>query len=268
MAWLRDWLNNTKADVGNLTRDVLCSYPLKLNKKSILNFDTQVCRVNWEHVSHVTMIATTTSIALYMIVALLFRNHFHFYIEYTWHLLRAKIRRPRKILNGGKKYDAFISYCSRDTKKWVRDRLIKNLEEEGEPKFKLCIHERDFPAGAPIIENIIDSIESSRKTVCLITKNFLNSGWCKQEFYLAQLGLFEEKDDSLILIVMEDIPDYCLTRYARLRRFMCGNTYLEWSENPNTQPLFWQRLRNALNTNNRPQRCTRYGAIVVEDEVD
>ncbi|KAI8481153.1 Toll-like receptor 3 [Branchiostoma belcheri] len=44
MAWFRDWLNNTKADVGNLTRDVLCSYPLKLNKKSILNFDTQICR--------------------------------------------------------------------------------------------------------------------------------------------------------------------------------------------------------------------------------
>ncbi|XP_078587433.1 toll-like receptor 3 [Branchiostoma floridae x Branchiostoma japonicum] len=268
MAWFRDWLNSTKADVGNLTRDVLCSYPLKLNKKSILNFDTQVCRVNWEHVSHVTMIVTTTSISLYMMLALLFRNHFHFYIEYTWHLLRAKIRRPRKIPNGVKKYDAFISYCSKDTRKWVRERLIKKLEEEGEPKFKLCIHERDFPAGAPIIENIIDSIESSRKTVCLITKNFLNSGWCKQEFYLAQLGLFEDKEDSLILIVMEDIPDYCLTRYARLRRFMCRNTYLEWSENPNTQPLFWQRLRNALNTDNRPQRCTRYGAIVVEDEMD
>ncbi|XP_078693016.1 LOW QUALITY PROTEIN: toll-like receptor 3 [Branchiostoma floridae x Branchiostoma belcheri] len=268
MAWFRDWLNNTKADVGNLTRDVLCSYPLKLNKKSILNFDTQICRVNWEHVSRVTMIVTTTFIALYMIVGLLFRNHFHFYIVYTWYLVQAKIRRPQKIPNRGKKYDAFISYCSKDTKKWVQERLIPKLEEEGEPRFKLCIHERDFPAGVPIIENIINSIESSRKTVCLVTKNFLNSEWCKQEFYLAQLGLFEEKNDLLILIVMEDIPDYCLSRYTRLRRFMCQNTYLKWSESPNTQPLFWQRLRRALNTDNRPQRCTTYGAIAVEDEMD
>lgn len=45
-------------------------------------------------------------------------------------------------------FDAFVSFSSRD-EAWVLGELAPRLEEQGEPRLKLCLHNRDFEVSQP-----------------------------------------------------------------------------------------------------------------------
>ena len=81
-----------------------------------------------------------------------------------------------------KKYDAFVSYGHHDSA-WVRQELLPRLEE-GNPPFRLCLHERDFLVGEMVSDNITFAINTSRRMILLLSNAFLQSHWCHTEFIL------------------------------------------------------------------------------------
>lgn len=136
-----------------------------------------------------------------------------------------------------KLFDAFVSYSSKD-EAFVIEHLAPVLEN-GVPPYKLCLHYRDFPVGAYIADTIVQAIDSSRRTIMILSKNFIKSEWCRFEFKSAHHQVLRDRRRRLIVILLGDVPHKDLDPDIRL--YLKTNTYLQWGDK-----LFWQRLRFAL----------------------
>jgi hypothetical protein len=79
-------------------------------------------------------------------------------------------------------YDAFISYSHRDSP-WVRNVVLPHLEGEG---LRVCIDYRDFELGAPSLVNMENAVDRSRKTLLVLTPNWVASEWTEFEALLIQ----------------------------------------------------------------------------------
>src|ERR1039458_3108432 len=79
-------------------------------------------------------------------------------------------------------FDVFISYSSRD-KAWVRGELLKRIEQAG---LKAFIDFRDFTRGAPSIKEMERGVLKCRKTLLIITPDYIQSEWCEIENIMGQ----------------------------------------------------------------------------------
>uniref|UniRef100_A0A4W6EQ14 Toll like receptor 2 n=1 Tax=Lates calcarifer TaxID=8187 RepID=A0A4W6EQ14_LATCA len=165
------------------------------------------------------------------------------YMKMTWAWLRAK-RKP-KLKKGELEYDAFVSYSEMDSG-WVEAHLVPELEQS-EPPLQLCLHKRDFVPGGWIMDNIMDAIEKSHKTLFILSQHFVRSEWCKYELDFTHFRLFDQNNDAVVLILLEPIDKNTIPRkFCKLRRVMNSRTYLEWPDDENQINRFWQSLRTAI----------------------
>ncbi|XP_066135337.1 toll-like receptor 6 [Saccopteryx bilineata] len=141
-------------------------------------------------------------------------------------------------------FHAFISYSEPDSA-WVKNELVPCLEKED---MRICLHERNFVPGKSIVENIINCIEKSYKSIFVLSPNFVQSEWCHYELYFAHHNLFHEGSNNLILILLEPIPHNGIpNKYHKLKALMAQRTYLEWPKEKSKHGLFWANIRAAFN---------------------
>ncbi|XP_076446845.1 uncharacterized protein LOC143284089 [Babylonia areolata] len=138
-----------------------------------------------------------------------------------------------------KTYDAFVAYAHQDSD-WVLGFLVSRLEhtgggpQAGRP-CKLCIHQRDFVVGKPIVDNIADSIADSRHTVVVLSNSFVKSAWAMEELHQAYYQSLQERSRHLVMVLLEKVNPSDMDPLVRscCRTF----TYLSVSD-----PFFWDRL--------------------------
>uniref|UniRef100_A0A3B3ZY68 TIR domain-containing protein n=1 Tax=Periophthalmus magnuspinnatus TaxID=409849 RepID=A0A3B3ZY68_9GOBI len=217
-----------------------CYYPANEKGKRLLDLNLDDCVIDY---GFICFISTTCSHLVFMIAVFIY--HFmRFQIAYAYYMLVAWLfdtkNKNRKASN---QYDAFVSYNVHD-EAWVYRKLVPHLEKN--QGWKLCLHHRDFEPGKPIVENITDAIYGSRKTLCVISRRYLQSEWCSREMQVASFRLFDERKDVLILVFLEDIPSAHLSPYYRMRKVLRRQTYLRWPGIGPGEALFWEKLRKAL----------------------
>ncbi|XP_036432328.1 toll-like receptor 13 [Colossoma macropomum] len=193
----------------------------------------------------VLFVLTSLGVIFFMLVVLIQRMAVY-YIFSLYHIAHAwfeqAVRKDRRVQY---RYDAFVSYSSKD-ENWVVNELLPSLEQRGPPFLRLCLHSRDFQLGKDVVENITDSLYESRYTLCLVSRNYLCSHWCSLEMRLATCRLQVEHKDVLILVFLEKIPSRLLSAHHRLARLVKSRTYLDWPQDPDHHNAFWDRLWDKL----------------------
>lgn len=207
----------TDLEVVEMTRDELCPLP----KDLIIALSTAFIVIS---------LLLSTCLVLYYRYNMEIRVWLYAHQMCLWFVTEEE-------LDKDKEYDAFISYSQRD-EDFIIPEMITNLEK-GQKRYKLCLHYRDWIVGEFITKNIADSIAKSRRTIVILSPNFLQSEWGKMEFRTAHKEALSEKRVRVIIILMGDIPMDDLD--AELKAYLNTNTYLKWGD-----PWFWDKLRYAL----------------------
>ncbi|EDO37422.1 predicted protein, partial [Nematostella vectensis] len=117
----------------------------------------------------------------------------------------------------------FICYSSKDIK--FAKELQERLENAG---FKCCIDLRDFMPGEAIVVNIANAIYHSRKTLAILSPDFIESEYCKHELHQALNRSIRAHQVVAILYRECNVP-------LELRH----KTYLDYL-NCYVKPHFWE----------------------------
>jgi hypothetical protein len=80
------------------------------------------------------------------------------------------------------KYDIFISY-SRENIDWVSGTLVPKLENHG---FRVFIDYRDFRGGSFSVTEMERAVNSSKRVLLVLTKDYIKSKWSAFENVMGQ----------------------------------------------------------------------------------
>lgn len=129
-------------------------------------------------------------------------------------------------------YDVFISYSRRNSA-WVRNELLPKLEAQG---VRVCIDFRNFALGAPLISEIERAVLESRKTLLVLTPDYLASQWTEFENLLVATLDPAARARRMLSLMLEpcELP-------LRLRQLI----YLDFSHGGDLT-FEWSRLLTAI----------------------
>ncbi|KAH7971759.1 hypothetical protein HPB52_002528 [Rhipicephalus sanguineus] len=136
-----------------------------------------------------------------------------------------------------KLFDVFVSFSSKDIA-WVHDQILPELEAMG---LSHCTYERNFKGGYLLQDIIRDAVACSRRTLPVLTENFLASEWCRLEFRLAHQRALQDNRNRLVIVLVDELELGALDEHLRVH--VRAANYLRWGE-----PNFWDRLLHSLAT--------------------
>jgi len=133
-----------------------------------------------------------------------------------------------------KLFDAFISYCKKD-EAFISQILAPELEC-GYPSYRICLRYRDLPMTGYVIEAVSEAIESSHRTIILLSEQYLKSDSCLFELKLAHQECQMSKSHRLVFIVLDKNNLHELDSDKK----MClrSSPIVNWGDK-----RFWEKLR-------------------------
>ncbi|XP_070191358.1 toll-like receptor Tollo [Littorina saxatilis] len=199
----------------------------------------QACLLS-QSVNVAIILVTSAMIVTLITVSLIFRCRWHIRLAlYEVFRGRGDVRRMRLHANCFD-YDVFVSYTKEDLP-WVREHLMPELQDR--LGLRLCVHQRDFIPGNNIVDNIVECVQSSRKSLMVFSKDFVYSQWCQFELTFC-LSHVMDYDDTLLIVCLDDVTSRDMT--PAMMAVLKTTTYIQWEDHGDAVDSFWGRLRLAL----------------------
>ncbi|XP_017105505.2 protein toll [Drosophila bipectinata] len=145
-------------------------------------------------------------------------------------------------LDKDKTYDAFISYSHKDEE--LISKMLPKLESGPHP-FRICLHDRDWLVGDCIPEQIVRTVDDSKRVIIVLSQHFIDSVWARMEFRIAYQATLQDKRKRIIIILYKEL-EHMNGIDSELKAYLKLNTYLKWGD-----PLFWSKLCYAMPHNRR-----------------
>ena len=123
-----------------------------------------------------------------------------------------------------REFDAFVCYDEADAN-FAHGTIITELEKKPVSPFKLFVHQRDFKAGCDIMWNIFNAIKNSNSAIIVMSQNFVNAKWCREEFQLCYGENMEDPAFKLFVIMRQPV-DTLENASEYMQSFFASKTYL------------------------------------------
>nr|QFE31817.1 toll-like receptor 3 [Sillago sinica] len=249
--WFVTWLNNTNTtSVPDLKEQYKCNTPHAYFNHSIMDFDGLSCKDMTPF--QALYILSSTAVIMLIVTALMVRFH-GWRIQFYWNILiNRTLGLSDATVEEGREYeyDAYVIHAEEDSS-WVERRMVP-LENE---RCRFCLEDRDSIPGRSQLESIIDNIRLSRKILFVVTEALLRDPWVRRfKAYQALHQVIEANRDSVILVFLQDVHDYKISRTLFLRKGMLRPCcILDWPVHRERVPAFHQKLLIALGMTNRLQ---------------
>ncbi|XP_061169397.1 toll-like receptor 4 [Saccostrea echinata] len=136
-------------------------------------------------------------------------------------------------------YHAYISYVGYD-RAFVFQKMKPKLEESG---IKIFLRDIHFDIGDGKIHNIMKAISESRKTICVVSKAYLNSKWRTYEMNMAKMESIKERGSLgyVHLILMPDIFEGGCN--MKIKDFIDQKYFIDYPpEDSCLREAFWEDL--------------------------
>lgn len=147
-------------------------------------------------------------------------------------------------------YDAYVTYSLQD-EHFVNQILATTLEND--VGYRLSLHYRDFNVNTYVTDTIIEAVESSKRSIIVLSKNFLYNEWSRFEYKSAIHELIKRRK-KIIFVLYGDLPQRDID--ANMRLYLRTNTCIEWDDKK-----FWQKLRIVLPHVRKNHCLTKRSAI-------
>ena len=151
--------------------------------------------------------ASSLLILLFGVIALLiYRREMSvwFYSRYGLRLNQRTSSSLSRRIEEDRLFDAYLSYSKRE-EAFVCQMLAPELEY-GSPSFRLALFYRDLPVTSDLLSQVIaEAMHASRRTILLLSENYLKNEWSKFEFKHAHLEMLRTNRHKLIFILLGSI---------------------------------------------------------------
>uniref|UniRef100_A0A8D0KYW6 Toll-like receptor 5 n=1 Tax=Strix occidentalis caurina TaxID=311401 RepID=A0A8D0KYW6_STROC len=228
------WLNETNVTLAGSQSDRYCVYPPAFAGVPLTSLTYDDCSEDelQQTLRFSVFLFTSITLLMFLMAVIIFTRCRG--ICFVWYkTITKKIigSHPQVADKSEYRYDAYLCYSKNDFE-WVQNSLLKHLDSQyfDKNRFTLCFEERDFLPGEEHINNIRDAIWNSRKTICIVTRQFLKDGWCVEAFNFAQSRYFCDLKDVLIMVVVGSLSQYQLMKHKPIRNFLQRSRYLRWPE--------------------------------------
>lgn len=156
---------------------------------------------------------------------------------------RYKARRCEKKEHPVKyRFDAFISFAEEDQHLFI-DEILRIERSE---HVRYCIHSRDFIPGTNIADNIVNTIRNSRRTVCMLSINYVRSLWCMFEFNMARMeGIYSASrhgENVTLLVVLNENVIAHRDLSPSMISLMESQSYLKFPTDKKELRAFWEKF--------------------------
>ncbi|XP_057184488.1 toll-like receptor 8, partial [Triplophysa rosa] len=249
------WIYDTRVKIPKLVTSVTCAVPEDRRGQPVVLFDIKECID--DQVAFLVYFFSTVVVFFTTLMSIVM-HMFYWDVTYIFYYLKARVTGYHYLSSESCVYDAFITYDTNDphVSDWVLNQLLEQLEEHGERFLPICLEERDWTPGSPVVDCLTQSIQHSRKTVFVLTERYVSSGFFKLAVFLAQQRLLEDNEDVIVLLLLEPVLQH--SHFLRLRRRLCSHSILEWPRSPSAEAWFWQSLRNAIRVDNQAMYSDLY----------
>jgi Leucine rich repeat/TIR domain/Leucine rich repeat C-terminal domain len=165
--WIASWFKSVQQQLLN-TDGILCNTPDRLNGRNVLRIPEEEFCTDPAKIFSMKLIAVSVSITAVIVFAALlvaYRLRFLMFVRWKLHPFDRD-----ECIGEDMEYDVFFC-CSGDDHVSHGKAIVEQLELRG---YRVCYHMRDFPPGHLITQSIYHAIVHSKRTVCLLSRSFVN----------------------------------------------------------------------------------------------